>query len=236
MRYDVVREPTAPLCYSLFHSCHSPTLRRVDQIPLWAQIGAIFLLLLCSSFFSISETAMMALNRHRLKHLAGRGALGAKTTQGLLARTDQLLSVILIGNNLFNTIIPVLTTSIALRTFGHDNFVLSIATGIVAFLIIVFAEITPKIVGATFPERIALPASVVIAPLMRVMMPVVWFVNTLSGSILAALRINTKGGATSGCRPRSCARSCSNRAASCRPSTAASCSTCSISRTSPSTT
>lgn len=116
---------------------------------------------------------MMALNRHRLKHLAGHGALGAKTTQRLLARTDQLLSVILIGNNLFNTIIPVLTTSIALRTFGHDNFVLSIATGIVAFLIIVFAEITPKIVGATFPERIALPASVVIAPLMRVMMPVV---------------------------------------------------------------
>lgn len=137
---------------------------------------------------------MMALNRHRLKHLASHGALGAKTTQRLLARTDQLLSVILIGNNLFNTIIPVLTTSIALRTFGHDNFVLSIATGIVAFLIIVFAEITPKIVGATFPERIALPASVVIAPLMRVMMPVVWFVNTLSGAILAALRINTKAG------------------------------------------
>ncbi|WP_324657670.1 HlyC/CorC family transporter [Burkholderia thailandensis] len=137
---------------------------------------------------------MMALNRHRLKHLAARGALGARTTQRLLARTDQLLSVILIGNNLFNTIIPVLTTSIALHTFGHDNFVLSIATGIVAFLIIVFAEITPKIVGATYPERIALSASVVIAPLMRVMMPVVWFVNTLSGAILAALRINTKAG------------------------------------------
>jgi Mg2+/Co2+ transporter CorB len=166
----------------------------VDQIPLWAQIGAVFLLLLCSSFFSISETAMMALNRHRLKHLANQGALGAKTTQGLLARTDQLLSVILIGNNLFNTIIPVLTTSIALHTFGHDNLVLSIATGIVAFLIIVFAEITPKIVGATFPERIALPASVVIAPLMRLMMPVVWFVNALAGAILKLLHINTKGG------------------------------------------
>ena len=103
-----------------------------------------------------SETAMMALNRHRLKHLANQNALGAKTTQGLLAHTDQLLSVVLIGNNLFNTIIPVLTTSIALHTFGRNNLVLSIATGIVAFLIIVFAEITPKIVGATFPEKIAL--------------------------------------------------------------------------------
>ncbi|WP_179404905.1 CNNM domain-containing protein [Burkholderia guangdongensis] len=166
----------------------------MDHLPLWAQIAAIFLLLLCSSFFSISETAMMALNRHRLKHLVGQGSLGAKTTQGLLARTDQLLSVILIGNNLFNTIIPVLTTSIALRTFGHDNFVLSIATGIVAFLIIVFAEITPKIVGATFPERIALPASLLIAPLMRALRPVVWFVNTLAGGVLRMLRINTKNG------------------------------------------
>ncbi|SCZ35399.1 Mg2+ and Co2+ transporter CorB, contains DUF21, CBS pair, and CorC-HlyC domains [Burkholderia vietnamiensis] len=137
---------------------------------------------------------MMALNRHRLKHLASQGALGAKTTQGLLTRTDLLLSVILIGNNLFNTIIPVLTTSLALHTFGRNNLALSIATGIVAFLIIVFAEIAPKIVGATFPERIALPASLVIAPLMRVFKPVVWFVNALANGVLWALRINTKSG------------------------------------------
>ncbi|MGG1946094.1 HlyC/CorC family transporter [Trinickia sp. NRRL B-1857] len=166
----------------------------MDQIPLWAQIGAVFVLLLCSGFFSISETAMMALNRHRLKYLADKGAFGAKTTQGLLARTDQLLGVVLIGNNLLNTIIPVLTTSIALRTFGRDNLVLSIATGIVAFLIIVFAEITPKIVGATYPEKIALPASVVIAPLMRVLKPAVWLVNLFSNAILYVLHINTKGG------------------------------------------
>lgn len=136
----------------------------------------------------------MALNRHRLKHLANQNVLGAKTTQGLLARTDQLLSVVLIGNNLFNTIIPVLTTSIALHTFGRNNVVLSIATGIVAFLIIVFAEITPKIVGATFPEKIALPASLLIAPMMRVAKPLVWFVNLFANAILRVLHINTKGG------------------------------------------
>ncbi|WP_233864704.1 HlyC/CorC family transporter [Paraburkholderia adhaesiva] len=166
----------------------------MDQIPLWAQISAVFVLLVCSSFFSISETAMMALNRHRLKHLANQGALGAKTTQKLLGRTDLLLTVILIGNNLFNTIIPVLTTSIALHTFGHDNLVLSIATGLVAFLIIVFAEITPKIVGATFPEKIALPASLLIAPLMRVTKPVVWFVNQFANGLLRLLHINTSKG------------------------------------------
>jgi Mg2+/Co2+ transporter CorB len=157
----------------------------------------------------------MAINRHRLKHLANKNALGAKTTQGLLAHTDQLLSVVLIGNNLFNTIIPVLTTSIALHTFGRNNVVLSIATGIVAFLIIVFAEITPKIVGATFPEKIALPASLLIAP---------------SGSSICsrtrscASCISTpKARTTNGFPPKNCAPSCSNRAASCRPSTAAFC-------------
>ncbi|WP_296655448.1 HlyC/CorC family transporter [Paraburkholderia sp.] len=166
----------------------------MDQIPLWAQVCAVLLLLIGSGFFSISETSMMALNRHRLKYLVNHGALGAKTAQNLLGRTDLLLTVILIGNNLFNTIIPVLTTSIALRTFGHDNLVLSIATGIVAFLIIVFAEIMPKIVGATFPEKIALPASLMIAPLMRVTKPVVWFVNQFANGVLRLLRINTSQG------------------------------------------
>jgi len=166
----------------------------VDHIPLWAQICAIFLLLFFSAFFSISETSMMALNRHRLKHLANQGSLRARVTQGLLAKTDQLLSVILIGNNLINTIIPVLTTSIALRTFGHNNLVLSVTTGVVAFLIIVFAEIAPKIVGATYPEKVALPASLVLSPLMRVARPVVWFVNLFANGVLRVLHINTKGG------------------------------------------
>jgi Mg2+/Co2+ transporter CorB len=165
----------------------------VEQLPLWAQIGAVLVLLICSSFFSISETAMMALNRHRLKHLTNKGVLGAKTTQGLLSRTDQLLSVILIGNNLFNTIIPVLTTSIALRTFGSNSVVLSVSTGIVAFLIIVFAEIAPKIVGATYPEKIALPASFLIAPLMRIGKPLIWFVNLFANGFLRLLHINTGG-------------------------------------------
>ncbi|SAL70321.1 CBS domain-containing protein [Caballeronia telluris] len=187
------RKLSQTVCYSPFHP--SPSLNgRVDNLPLWAQICAIFLLLFLSGFFSISETSMMALNRHRLKYLASQGSLRARTTQGLLAKTDQLLSVILIGNNLINTIIPVLVTSIALRTFGHDNFVLSIATGIVAFLIIVFAEIAPKIVGATYPEKVALPASLILAPLMRVLRPVVWFVNLFANALLAALHINTKGG------------------------------------------
>lgn len=134
---------------------------------------------------------MMAINRHRLKYLANRGILGAKLTQELLVHTDRLLSIILIGNNLFNTIIPVLTTSIALRMFGHNNVVLSITTGIVAFFIIVFAEITPKIIGVTYPEKIALLASLLISPLMQVMKPIAWFVNLFVNGLLKLLRIDT---------------------------------------------
>jgi len=190
----LAKRPGLAFLPRLLYCLPSPPLldHRVDNLPLWAQICAIFLLLFLSGFFSISETSMMALNRHRLKYLASQGSLRARTTQGLLAKTDQLLSVILIGNNLINTIIPVLTTSIALRTFGHNNLVLSITTGVIAFLIIVFAEIAPKIVGATYPEKVALPASLVLAPLMRIARPLIWFVNLFANAILAALHINTK--------------------------------------------
>ncbi|RKP48528.1 HlyC/CorC family transporter [Pararobbsia silviterrae] len=164
----------------------------MESLPLWAQAGLVAVLLLLSGFFSISETAMMALNRHRLKHLAQKGVVGAKNTQGLLARTEDLLGAVLIGNNLINTLIPVLTTSLAVHTFGSKNVVLTVTTGIVAFLIIVFAEITPKIVGATYPEKIALPASFILAPLMRVMRPIIWFVNLFATTILRVLRINLR--------------------------------------------
>jgi len=163
----------------------------VDTLPLWAKIGVILLLLVLSAFFSISETSMMALNRHRLKYLVSKNAFGAKRTQGMLGKTEQLLSLILIGNNLINVVIPVITTSVTLSMFGHDSIVLSVTTGVVAFLIIVFCEITPKIVGASFPEKIALPASVILAPLMRIASPLIWFVNLFANGTLYLLRINT---------------------------------------------
>ncbi len=164
----------------------------METLPLWVKISIILLLLVLSAFFSISETAMMALNRHRLKYLVSKNAFGAKRTQGLLAKTEQLLSLILIGNNLINVVIPVVTTSITLSMFGSNSVVLSVTTGVVAFLIIVFCEITPKIVGASFPEKIALPASYILAPLIRVARPLIWFVNLFASATLQLLRINTR--------------------------------------------
>lgn len=136
---------------------------------------------------------MMALNRHRLKHLAKshkhRTRRGARYTQELLNQTDQLLSVILIGNNLINTIVPVLTTALAVSYFGASATVLSIATAVIAFLIIVLCEIAPKVVGANYPERIALPLSYLLKPLVWFAKPLVWFIHLFVNALFKLLGI-----------------------------------------------
>ena len=134
----------------------------------------------------------MALNRHRLRHLAKSNVSGARNTQQLLGQTDKLLSLILIGNNLINTAVPVLITTLAIHYFGNNGTTLSIATAIVAFLIIVFAEIAPKIVGATYPERVAFPASFIIKPLLQISTPLVAVVNAFAMGVLRLVRINTR--------------------------------------------
>ncbi len=162
----------------------------MSDIPLSVQIGVLIVLLLCSAFFSIAETSMMALNRYRLKALAGQGKRGAMQAAELLGRTDRLLSVILIGNNLINVGISALVTAMAIDHFGSNQIVLAITTGIVAFLIIVFAEITPKVIGATHPERVAFPASYVLKPLVVVAYPAYWFVNLFVSGLLKIFRID----------------------------------------------
>jgi Mg2+/Co2+ transporter CorB len=161
----------------------------LNAIPLWAQIAALCVLLLFSAFFSIAETSMMALNRYRLKALVKQGKQGAILATELLSRTDRLLGMILIGNNLINAAASALVTAIAINRFGNEEGVLFVATSLIAFLIIVFAEITPKVIGAMFPERIALALAYVLTPLARLMNPAVWFVNLFSGVLLRLMRI-----------------------------------------------
>jgi len=163
----------------------------MDSVPLWVQVIALVALTATSAFFSISETALMALNRHRIKHLARRGSRLAQTTLWLLDHTDRMLSLILIANTLINALVTALVTSIAISAFGNNQEVLTVATAVVAFFLIVFAEITPKVIGATYPERIALPASFVIKPLIFVGKPVLWFVNLFVRGLLRLLRIRT---------------------------------------------
>jgi Mg2+/Co2+ transporter CorB len=164
-------------------------LHACEDIPLWAHALALVVLILVSAFFSIAETSMMALNRFRLGHMVKEGRPGATRVARLLARTERLLGTVLLGNNLVNTAMTALVTSLAIRQFGNNDTVLLVATTVIALLIIVFCEITPKVIGASLPERIALPSSLVLEPLTRVMTPAVWFVNLLSGWMLDLLRV-----------------------------------------------
>jgi Mg2+/Co2+ transporter CorB len=137
----------------------------------------------------MAETALMAANKYRLRHLAKRGHRGAVTTMWLLERTDKLLSLVLIANTLINAMATALVTAIAILFFGHEESVITIATASVAFLLIVFAEIAPKVIGATYPERISLGTSVVLRPLMKLAKPAIWFVNLFVSAILRPLGI-----------------------------------------------
>ena len=173
----------------------------LDNWPWWAQVAMVILLLATSAFFSITETSMMAANRHRLKHMAAEGHQGAKFATTLLGRTEELLSVILIGNNVINTFVPILIAGIALHAFGNSGSVLSLTTACVAFLIIIFCEITPKVIGAAFPDRIASNVSWVIRPLVWLMTPLVMFVNIFVSGLLKLMRLDTKNSTDSRLSP-----------------------------------
>ncbi len=161
----------------------------MDSIPTSTLFAVLAVLLLTSAFFSASETAMMAINRYRLRHAAESGVRGAMRAQALLDQTDKLLGVILLGNNLANSASGTLSAVLAIRLFGAGEFVLFMATLLLTFLILVFSEVTPKVLGASFPERVAYPASFLLAPLLKLVYPVVWFVNLFVHGILRLLRI-----------------------------------------------
>jgi Mg2+/Co2+ transporter CorB len=159
------------------------------DISLTAQLVALAVLLVFSAFFSIAETSMMALNRYRLRAMVRLGNRAALRVNELLARTDRLLGVILVGNNLVNSAASVLSGVIAIELLGQNQIALAVATAAITFLIVVFSEITPKILGATFPEKIALPLAYLLGPLLRVAYPVVWFVNLFPSVILRVFGI-----------------------------------------------
>ena len=162
----------------------------MDAIPLGALLGALVLLLVLSAFFSGSETSMMAVNRYRLKTLSKSGHRGAQLAEKLLAKTDTLLSTILIGNNLVNSAAAALVTVITFRLFGESELALTMGTLTVTFLILVFSEVTPKVIGASWPERIAPVISYPLTILASLLRPVIWFVNLFVQGQLKLFRLN----------------------------------------------
>lgn len=152
-------------------------------------ILALVLLILLSAFFAMVETALMAANKYRLRHLARRGSRQARKAIWLLDHADKLLSVTLIANTVTNALATALVTAIAILYFGPEQGVIAASTAAIAFLLIVFGEVTPKAVGAAYPEAIALPTSVVLKPFVSLLKPVAWFVNLFVSALLRALGV-----------------------------------------------
>lgn len=140
------------------------------------------LLIILSAFFSSSETGLVALNRYRLRHQAQAGHRGARLAQSLLAKPDRMFGLILLGNNLVNILAASIATVIALRLLGEAG--IWISTLVLTVIVLIFAELAPKTVAALYPHRIAYPASYLLTPLLKLLYPVVWFINLLANGLL----------------------------------------------------
>lgn len=147
------------------------------------------MLLLISGFFSVAETSLMSLNRYRLRHLVKEGNRGARLASALLAKTDKLLGVILLCNNFANAASATLVAVITVKLFGEGEWVLMVGTLAVTFAILVFSEISPKVIAAAYPEKIGIFCSYILYPLLKVLYPAVWFVNLFVGGLLRLLGV-----------------------------------------------
>ena len=162
----------------------------MNDVPLGTLFSLLVLLLLLSAFFSSTETALMSINRYRLRHRARQGHRAARLAETLLQRPDRLIGLILLGNNFVNIFASSLVTVIALRVGGEGA--IAIGAGLLTLVILVFSEVAPKTFAALHPERLALPAALVYYPLLKITYPIVWAVNLLANGVLRLLGISTE--------------------------------------------
>ena len=158
-----------------------------DDVSLIALISALILLLILSAFFAASETALMRLNRYRLRHKAKNGNKAAQIIEKLLQRPDKLIGLILLGNNLVNFTAVAIVTLIALKIGGEAA--VAFATLLLTVVVLIFAEAAPKTLAALYPEKVAFPAAYIYMPLLFIMRPFVWLISITSNGILWLLGI-----------------------------------------------
>ncbi len=171
----------------------------MSDIPLSLLFIALVVLLVCSGFFSGSETGLMALNRYRLRHQARAGHKGALRVSRLLERPDRLIGLILLGNNFVNILASSIATIIAVRLLGEAG--IALAAGLLTLAVLIFAEVAPKTLAALHPERIAYPAAVVLGLLLRLLYPLVWVVNVIANALLRLLGVSSADASQQGLSP-----------------------------------
>ena len=166
----------------------------MNELPLSALVGALVGLILLSACFSGSETALMTLNRYRLRHRARQGHRGSKLALRLLDKPDRLIGLILLGNNFVNVLASMLATLVALELWGESA--LTLAAVVLTLVILIFAEVAPKTFAALHPELLALPASYVYTPMLKLLYPLVRVVNLLANGTLRLLGMRPQSGSS----------------------------------------
>ena len=155
------------------------------------QIGLLVVLLLGSGFFSASETSLMSLSKIRIRYMEDEGVKGAKLVGSLIEKSSDLLSSILVGNNVVNIAATSVSTSLFINIFGDGG--VAIATAVMTVLVLVFGEITPKTIAANSPEKVAVVVSKPISIIMKITKPIVWVFNLLTGIIFKIMGIDNDG-------------------------------------------
>lgn len=163
----------------------------MENVSTTTLIIILCIMVLVSAYFSGSETGMMTLNRYKLRHQAKNGDRAARRVEKLLRRPDRLISLVLIGNNLVNILASALGTIVGMRLYGDAG--VAIATGVLTFVVLVFAEVLPKTVAALYPEKVAYPSSFLLTPLQYIMLPLVWLLNTITRLLMRLAGIRSDG-------------------------------------------
>ena len=154
----------------------------MNDLSTGALLLTLLILIVLSAFFSSSETGLVALNRYRMRHQAKGGHRGAGLAQRLLDRPERMFGLILLGNNLVNILAASISTVLFLNLLGDAG--IWVSTLVLTAVILIFAEVAPKTLAATHPERIAYPASYVLVPLLKLLYPFVWVINVLASAVL----------------------------------------------------
>lgn len=154
--------------------------------------GILALMILLSAFFAGSETALMTLNRYRLRHLVKLKHQGAIKAQRLLQRPDHLLGLVLLGNQFANIFAASVTTIIAIRLFPHEESSVAIGAGVLTIVMLICSEVTPKTLAAVKPELLAFPAAWVYTALLKVFYPIIGFINLFVNLLLRIVGVDVK--------------------------------------------
>ena len=156
-----------------------------DEIPLGTLFTLLAILLILSAFFAATETALMRVNKYRIRHLSRKGHREAKLAEKLLKHPEKLLAFILFGNNLVLFIAASIVGVVSMEIGGPAG--VAIGTLVLTLVVLLFAESAPKTIAAIFPEKIALPASRIYYPLVKLMAPFLGIINFFTNIILKAI-------------------------------------------------